>query len=241
MASTRAAFSDLLALASSATLPARRIELLEGELRRLADKLLGRRARDFLAAQWLRFGDEIRDLPFDPATPDLHASHAYLQAGNWRGVADVCAACKEPGGNHPQLLARHAQALQQLRQPDAARRLWCRIAWTTPEALDALIAQHGNSALQARWQAFNDAELELPTAQFPAWLLLADAHQLDALPQAIAMDDEAAAIYNAFANLLKLQRDDADTSQARRALQKLSPSLLDAWLRTRHNASPQTL
>lgn len=235
------AYARLIA-AVDCPLPApARLDQIERELAPEARRLLKARARDYLSPLWVAVAGELAGRAFDPTRPELHASHAWMQAAHWRQAAASIVNEVPDWAEQPLLLARLAN-IQAHQHRLAESRGWrVQLCWRFPETaramLDGLGADDPDRALGRCWREFGDAECELPVPLFPAWLLLADPQQRRWLPPDVAPIDsrskEAVAIYRQLQQLLA-QPDDLD---ARRALQRLQPELLRiflAWRERQH-------
>lgn len=210
-----------------------RIGPLSEHLTPLARRLLKARSRDYLAALWARLGEQLADQPFDAQQPERHASHAWMQAGHWRQAAASVTAI-EGWIDTPLLLARMATIQARQHRPGDARRWRMQLCWRHPEAaaqhFDALGADDPDRALRRGWQAFNEAELQLPVTLFPAWLLLADPQQgqwlaADAM-SGLPADEHGTRVWLLIHRLLAEPGD----VELRRQLKALQPELLRAFL-----------
>lgn len=235
------AYARLIA-AVDCTLPAPAcIDRIERELAPTARRLLKARARDYLSPLWATVAGQLAGHAFDPTRPELHASHAWMQAAHWRQAAASIVDEVPDWAEQPQLLVRLA-SIQARQHRLAESRGWrMQLCWHFPEParvmLDGLGADDPDRALGRYWREFGDAECELPVPLFPAWLLLADPQQRrwlspDRVPDrapADAQSNDAVAAYRQLHQLLA-QPDDLD---ARRALQRLQPDLLRMFLALR--------
>jgi hypothetical protein len=77
------------------------------------------------------------------------------------------------------------------------------------------------------WRQFNDTDLDLTTALFPAWLLIADPGTAAAVPPALAPADPAGDAYRALHHLVT---SDSAGIQQRKVLAARSPALLKLYL-----------
>lgn len=210
-----------------------RISTLSDTLTPLARRLLKARSRDYLSARWARLGEQLADQPFDAQQPERHASHAWMQAGHWRQAAASIAAI-EGWIDRPLLLARMATVQARQHRLGDARRWRMQLCWRHPPAaaqhFDGLDADDPDRALRRGWQAFNEAELQLPVPLFPAWLLLADPQQgqwlaTDAM-SGLPVDAHATRVWLLIHQLLAEPGD----VELRRQLKVLQPELLRAFL-----------
>jgi len=210
-----------------------RISAVTDTLTPLARRLLKTRSRDYLSARWASLGEQLADQPFEAQQPELHASHAWMQAGHWRQAAASIAAI-EGWVDSPPLLARMATLQARQHRLGDARRWRMQLCWRHPQAaaqhFDGLEAEDPDRALRRGWQAFNEAELELPVPLFPAWLLLADPQQrqwlaADAMA-GLPVDAHGTRVWLLIHQLLAEPGD----VELRRQLKLLQPELLRAFL-----------
>lgn len=146
------------------------IENLLSETTPLAERHLKKACGHLLTPLWRRLSVALRDHAFDPSRPDHHASYTAAQARDWPGVRQAV----EREADWPRqatLLERHASACTQLADQAAALQSWCLLCWQFPDLSDRL-ESCGDHTLSNAWLAFLDLEPELPTEDFPAWLLL---------------------------------------------------------------------
>jgi hypothetical protein len=150
---------------------------VETELRRLlketgplAERHLNKASSFLLIPLWRRLTGALEHRPFEPSRPDLHPSYTATQARDWPMVRQAVE--NEAEWRHqPVLLERHAVACANLDEQAAALGSWYLICWQFPELADRL-DRCGDQTLLRGWQAFQDLEQELPTEDFPAWLML---------------------------------------------------------------------
>lgn len=196
----------------------------------LARDLLGYRARDFLAPLWSDLAESLAGHAFNPGSPRLHAGFAWARAGRWEAVREAVE--QEPDWRtHPLLLLAHAEACWHRRDAAAAWRDWLWLCWEfPPEAERALISPtFPDQRLANLWKGFGDADLELETEDFPAWLLLADPVTAVAVPAESAPKDDRG---DAYGLLHRLVRGD-DAISVRRELAETHPGLLQLFLSRR--------
>lgn len=203
-----------------------RIEWLDREVRPLARRYLGRDADAYLAGLWAACAVACASQAYDPAQPELHASYAWLRAGDGeRARASI--ECVPDWARHAALCSRHARSLAHSRRLAEARLAWMRLCWRHPQQAETAL-DHGSddAGLGAHWRSFRAAQIEYAVDEFPAWMLLADPRHLDFVPAATAPATTTGAAYRALHALI---RSDGDMD-ARRALHALRPPLLQAWL-----------
>ncbi|WP_295578408.1 hypothetical protein [uncultured Lamprocystis sp.] len=216
------AVEDLPSRAAAERLP--ELEALEPE----AQALLGHRARDLLAPLWVTLAEDLARHPFDPTAPRLHASTAWARAGRFAQVRQTLEADPD-WRRRPQHLIDHAEACRRTGDLAAARRDWAMLCWEHPaEAARTLSAKDlPDPRLVQLWRQFNDTDLDLTTALFPAWLLVVDPGTAAAVPPALAPANPAGDTYRALHPLVT--GDDAGIRQ-RKVLAARSPELLRLYL-----------
>jgi hypothetical protein len=150
---------------------------VEAELQRLltetsplAERHLNKAASFLLIPLWRRLTGTLQDRSFDPTQPDLHPSYTAIQARDW-SMARQAVEREADWRRQPVLLERHAMVCISLDDQAAALRSWCLICWQFPELGDRL-DRCGDHTLQSGWQLFLDLEPELPSEDFPAWLMM---------------------------------------------------------------------
>ena len=196
-------------------------------VRPLAERLLGHRARDFLAPLWAALGANLSGHAFNPGNPGLHAAPALARAGDWGGARAAVEADPD-WQRHPPLVLIHAEACHRVHDSAAARCDWVRLCWGHPKAAaTALDAKNpADRRLADLWARFGDLEPPLETQDFPAWLLVADPGTASTVPVGLA---PAGPLGDAFRVLHGMVRGHDDLA-ARRALGALRPDLLRIYL-----------
>src|SRR6184192_552633 len=214
------------------TEPAERLRELEEDIAPLAASTLAVRARDYLAPLWAELAERLEGRLFTPSLPNLHASYAHAQAHAWNRVASSIEA-ELDAHPHPLLLVRLAEAYARQSRREAARRLWTRLCWEHPQtAAQTLAHAPGDDGIAQRWREFISADPELPSEDFPAWLLIADLSQRSHVPPALAPDNRNGRVYCAVHHLITTDGE----MQARAALHGLRPDLLKIFLDRRRAA-----
>lgn len=233
---TAAQLSQLIeALASPPIGAARRIDWLEQDLTTLAQRRLGSAAKAYLAGLWSDLAAELEGVAFDAERPQEHASHAWLRAGD---AERACACIEQQAGweQQPALLARLARARARTGRLGGSRLAWMQLCWRHPgEAESALDQDPGEFALKTHWGNFRSAELEFATADFPAWMLVADRRHLEFVPVSDVPDDAKGQAYSALHELIR----SAGEMSARRRLHALHPTLLKLYLAAMDRSLPR--
>lgn len=146
------------------------MQRLQDETVLLAERHLNKACHQLLTPLWRRLTDALLNTPFDPARPGHHASYTAAEARDWAGARQAVEHATD-WQRQPVLLERHARACTHLSDQAAALQSWSLLCWQFPQSGDRL-ETCGDPVLRRGWQAFLDLEPELPTQDFPAWLLL---------------------------------------------------------------------
>ncbi len=210
---------------------------LRHHLAPVAERLLGARSRDFMTPFWRQLAARLEGLPFDPASPERHASWVYAQCLDWRGVRRSVLAGGDPP-RQPVLLTRLVQAERRLGERVAAIERLALLCWCFSQQAESLLDAAGfpDSGVCAAWQSYQDLDLEPPadSAWFPAWLLLSEPGLAKAWQT--PPPDEAGPAgrgFNALKRLVATQRVDRQEIALRRELQQSHPGFLALFLQWR--------
>ncbi len=206
---------------------------LDGDWTQAADEIFGVGEHDLLVPFWRAAGHVLTGMEFDPERPDIYASHAWMEIGEWasaeRCIRDV------PGyRTQPALLSRMAEAIwRQQRWAEAADH-WFALCWLAPDEFRCLMERDSipDRTLREGWYSGLDQDMEpaMTGAWFPAWMLLYEPR----LAQWVAPPTETtSAPEAAFDALLTLTVGDGEDTDARRRLQQLHPGLLACFLSRR--------
>ena len=209
--------------------PSERLAELES-IGGLARQVLGRRARDFMDPLWCAFAEQLAELPFDPARPDLHAVPVWARIERWQSVRQAVES--EPDWrDEPGLILAHAEACRRTRDAAAAMGDWMWLCWEHPDAAERALdaGAQGDAGLAAHWNTFLDLDPELPVEDFPAWLLLRDRALALSVPPEPAPQDERGEPYRLIHRLVTGD----DSIDTRRALAEAHPELLRLFLASR--------
>ncbi|MBK5938527.1 hypothetical protein CCR96_04485 [Halochromatium roseum] len=201
-----------------------------------ARDLLGHRARDFLTVLWAGLAEKLAGIDYNPASPRLHASHAWLRAQRWDAVRSAIE--QEPNWRwHPDLVTLHAEAAWRRRDPVSARQDWAWLCWEHPHHVEPQLvaATLPDRHLCELWSRFEDMDTALEVEEFPAWLLLHDRSAAVAVPPDRAPDDERGALYSVLHRLVSGE----DNIELRRQLDDMHPAMLRLFLASRQTS--QTL
>ncbi|MCB1677188.1 MAG: hypothetical protein KDI16_00720 [Halioglobus sp.] len=150
--------------------PGAELRYLQETLMPLADTLLGNASNALLIPLWRRLSGALVGQAYCPAAPQRHLSYTAMQALDWAVVRESVE--KEPGWrDHPVLLQRHARTCELQGERCVALQSWFCLCWKFPDSAAALRSS-GDAELRWQWWAFEELDAELPTPDFPAWLLL---------------------------------------------------------------------
>lgn len=222
----------LIEAAGREAVPVERLRELEDIVTPLASQNLGNHAFAYLTTLWRSLARQLRGTQFSASAPKLHASYANLMATQWQSVIDDVES--EPDWQrHSVLVTRLAEAYARASNRPAARRAWALLCWTHSDAAaEALGAACADPLLARRWREFSDAEPELPSRDFPAWLLIADPAQRGFVPSSLAPQSATGAAYAAMYRLVL----HADDIAARKDLKAYSADLLEHYFAARSKA-----
>lgn len=207
------------------------LRALEENLVPAARDLFGTQARDALAPFWQRLAHALEGRAFEPTRPALHASHAWTGCLDWpRAIAAIEAVPDHAA--HPALLARLANARHHHGDRHGAIAAWCTLCWRAPDAARAELdaPELPDPAVRQARLAFRDLDLESPPEDsfFPAWLLLTEPGLAWALRTDLTEEEREGPPETAFDAVRRLLRQDG--TDARKALRRAAPWLLDAYL-----------
>ena len=136
----------------------------------LVETLLGKGSRNLLIPLWRRLSKALQGQAYQSTQRDLHLSYTASQAMDWEVVRNVVERVPDWQSEYV-LVARHAQACEQLHLQADALQSWFYVCWQFPDAADSLESS-SDHVLRQQWKAFLDLDLELPATAFPAWLLI---------------------------------------------------------------------
>ncbi|MGB5832455.1 MAG: hypothetical protein WBG92_10750 [Thiohalocapsa sp.] len=209
--------------------PADRLAQLDA-IEPAARELLGYQARDFLTTLWAGLARQLAGADYDPASPRLHASHAWLRAERWDAVR-MAIETETDWRRHPDLVALHAEAAWRRQDPATARLDWAWLCWEHPHHAERVLgsAKLPDPHLRELLNAFDDLDDCLEIEEFPAWLLLHDSATAAAVSPEQAPDDERGTVYGLLHGLVSGD----DGIELRRQLDDIHPSLLRLFLASR--------
>jgi hypothetical protein len=136
-----------------------------------ARRLLAAQSRDLLSPLWLQLAAALEGSAFNPEESNLHRSFALAQAQDWAAVSD-CVQRELNWQWHAPLSLRVVESAFYRRKRVEALAAWCHVCWRDPTSTSAAVSRLRQPELTALWNRFQDAEIDLPESDFPAWLLL---------------------------------------------------------------------
>jgi hypothetical protein len=196
-------------------------------------------AAAWLAPLWAQLARRAERLPFDAASPELHAAALWLHAGHAAEAAEAVARIAS-WRRIPAPLAWMAEAVHRRDGLDAGWVLLAELAWLAPERFDALLRRLDDPLLNRLRRQF-DAEYEgdgqeADGAWFPAWVLCEKPALAMLLGQAQpGLQRAPERAMRLLLDLLQLERQGRqhDLVQRRKQLRDLQPALYAAYMKSR--------
>ncbi|TQV88302.1 hypothetical protein [Aliikangiella coralliicola] len=199
---------------------------LKTEVMPLAVEVLGQSTRDYLSFAWRRLANNMVNVNFDPAQPELHASFALLEIPDYRSAVTGLLADTNLY-QQPILLERLARSYLALHQDDNAMIVICLLMEADGDYAEDLLDDLKSYDIHRQWQDFWEENDAWPREHFPAYLMIkkpALIHQLDNFPPMMNP------VTNAMTDLIKLKLNQEDEIPARKAMLELSKDLLYVYL-----------
>ena len=212
-----------------------------------AKRLLGTQVRDLLAPLWIRVGQSLATTAFAPEEPELHASFAFTQAQDWRGVESSILG--EPQWwQHAPLCMRLAHSVFHQGRRAETLAAWAQLCWLAPERAAVAFErrQQPDRGIAGLWQRFLEMEdaLErqaersssdslcldecLDARDFPAWLLMHEPGLVRQLPEDLPRSEgPGERHYRCVHRLIQARRDGRTDEELalRAALRDAHPTL----------------
>lgn len=202
---------------------------LETEVEPLAREVLGAQARDYLAFAWRRLASGLRDVPFNPESPQLHQTHALEKIPNWSAIKEILNS--EPGlFEQPVLLRRWAFAHRQLGENNFYLLGWCHLFERHLDWATHIVEDRDEPELYDLWEQFHDNEEEMDPAWFAGFILLKHRGLIHQFPRFPAFTHSCTI---AVVDLLTEMLEKRDETEARRKLQVTARPLLEIYLHRR--------
>jgi len=211
-------------------------------------RLLGARARDLLVPLWRHLAQALRETPYSPQAPMLHASHAWSEAQAWDEVrASVLQ--ESQWWRHLPLALRLIQSGVRRRRRAEALSGWFQLCWYAPERVPEALEGLKFPDLDALWQRFVEKEEgphgtagrqpPLTGADFRDWLLLDEpalARWLPAeLPIGASVSEEHYRLVHRWI-AAREARHAAEDITLRKAIKERQPALFEKLLREVENS-----
>lgn len=204
---------------------------LDEEIVPIAHAVLGEHGHDYLVAAWRRLARALPREWFDPDRPRLHASYPWVRIPEPDAVRDSVLAVADHSAHAP-LLIRLAAVLDHQRRSADALLVWACSHERDPDATRDAIEQSGPARLRHWLRAFDDLEVALAPADFPAWLLL-QAPGLAVHGEDDTLPLPTGATFATVRALLRARAGGTDEIPARERLKAQEPILLRLYLQGR--------
>ncbi|HEY7774627.1 MAG TPA: hypothetical protein VIC26_15690 [Marinagarivorans sp.] len=195
---------------------------LEDEVLPLAQNLLQRGARDYLAVAWKRIASNLDNVPYNAEQPKLHNSYAIAQIPDWQTVTRQLLN-QALTYEHCELLVRLADAFYYLNDQAKSRFCWVLAFERFPQQAELLLEKSKPVSVLALWEDFCDLNDAWPDVFFAGFIL---ASEPSLIYQAEYFPAFSQSTTQLVADLMakKLAGDDEIT--ARQNVQNYSPALL---------------
>ena len=210
-------------------------------------RLLGARARDLLVPLWRHLAAALGSTPYSPQAPQLHASHAWVEAQAWDEVR-VSVLAEPQWWRHVPLAVRLIESGLRRRRRAEAVSAWFQVCWHAPDQVSEAIESVNFPELDAIWQRFLEAQEEslaasgrqpaLTAADFPAWMLLEEPTLASRLPPELPMGGSSGEDGYRLAHRWIATREGrlaAEEMRLRKTLKERQPALFQQLLRAVEN------
>ncbi len=195
---------------------------LENEVIPLAQSLLQRGARDYLAVAWQRLAEHFKDQPYNEATPKHHASYAYSHIPDWKHVAHIL--INDPlTYQHQALLARLAASFYHINDHAKARFCWVLAFERFPQQAEQMLEDAKPPYIYERWESFQEANEGWPDVFFAGFIL---ATEPSLIFQTEYFPSFSQSTTQLVASLMEKKLNHDDEIQARQQIQNYSSALL---------------
>jgi len=190
---------------------------------------------DVLAPLWRASAVALKNAPFDPDLPDLHASEAWWRAQAW----ELCVASVESVPDWHRYACLHERrmtAITAMGSHAEARQAWAVFCWLCPEDAAAALdrADLHTCGLHRLWQQFSAVEPAQHVEDFPALMRL---HGAYAFQESASLPDMQRKLGwqhdQLLADLLAHEQKGHTAVALRRRLKAASPWLLRAYMEVR--------
>lgn len=195
---------------------------LEDEVAPLAQSLLQRGARDYLAVAWQRLAYSLESTPYDDKSPKLHASYAMAKIPDWQTV--VKQLLDNPKTfEHVDLIVRLADAFYYLNDQAKSRYCWAIAFERFPQQAEQRMEKYKPISCYLLWERFIDLNDAWPDVFFAGFIL---ASEPSLIVQADYFPDFVQSTTQLVANLMLKKLHGDDQISARQLIQDYSPALL---------------
>lgn len=202
------------------------VQGLKLEVFPLAQEVLVQKARDYLAFAWRRLASNMLEKTFDPENPDLHQSSALLQIPDYTAVV-TSLIDNNNYLQHPQLIHRLAESYAALHQVENALITYCLLIENDSVYAEDALDDSEVGEVQKLWQDFWELNDDWSIELFPAYVLAKQRGLIHQLNQFPSLENSAT---QAMVNLQRQQLQGQDEISQRKALQEISPELLNIYL-----------
>jgi hypothetical protein len=195
---------------------------LEREVLPLAQKMLQRGARDYLAVAWHRLANNVCQLAYSPHKPKLHQSYCYSQIPDWQSVVNILLDSATTFDHCP-LIITLANAFDHLNDHAKARYCWALAFEQFPQHAQEILEAEQPACVIGDWDNFCELEEGWPDVFFAGFILASQPvliYQSEYFPGFKQLSTQLVAELMA----KKLAKD--DEIGCRKKLQDYSPSLL---------------
>ena len=213
-------------ITQNATIPTEAISAelagLEDEVSPLAQKLLQRGARDYLAVAWKRLASNLEHVSYDATTPKLHTSYAIAQIPDWQTVTRQLLN-EALTYEHCELLVRLANAFYYLNDQAKSQFCWSLAFERFPQDAEVIIEKTKPISVLALWESFCDLNDAWPDVFFSGFIL---ASEPTLIYQTEYFPGFSQSTTQLVADLMAKKLAGDDEISARQNIQNYSPALL---------------
>ena len=195
---------------------------LEDEVLPLAQNLLQRGARDYLAVAWKRMARNLETAPYNAEQPKLHSSYAIAQIPDWQTVTRQLLN-QALTYEHCELLVRLADAFYYLNDLAKSRFCWVLAFERFPQQAEVLLEKNKPVSVLPLWEDFCDLNDAWPDVFFAGFIL---ASEPSLIYQTEYFPTFSQSTTQLVADLMVKKMAGDDEISARQNIQNYSPALL---------------
>lgn len=195
---------------------------LEDEVLPLAQNLLQRGSRDYLAVAWKRMASNLESSPYDAAQPKLHTSYALAQIPDWPTVSKRLLDNPQTF-EHCALITRLADAFYHLSDHAKSRFCWALAFERSPQEAEEHMEKVKPASAFTLWESFCDLNDAWPDVFFAGFILASEpalVFQQEYFPSFTQSSTQLVA------ELMKKKFAGEDQIASRQKVQEYSPALL---------------